>query len=401
MNIAVIGTGNRGRGLIKNNLVFMDDVNIVGISEVQPQNLDKCLEVLKEAKRPAPFATDDYNEIFKLSGLDAVIIATGWKLHTPLLLKAMEKGIPAATEVYGAYSEAECWDIVNTYEKTKTPVMMLENCCYGRDELMLLNMVRSGVLGTVVHCEGGYRHDLRSEVGFAKEHGHYRLDDYIERNCENYPTHELGPIANILNIGHGNRMVRLTSFSTKALGLKEFYRSRRGDDCEYLNLDIKQGDIVTTIIECAGGETITMALDTTLPRYYSRRFGVHGTKGMFTEDNGSLFLDSENHDPKVEFHWKPMWGNVENYRDKYEHPIWKKYLREGVKSGHGGIDWLVLRAFIEALEKSKPMPIDVYDFTSWMSVTYASEQSINNGSTAVELTDFTRGKWKTRPPVEL
>ena len=74
------------------------------------------------------------------------------------------------------------------------------------------------------------QHDLRDEIAYGKENRHYRLRNYLSRNCENYPTHDLGPIAKILNINHGNRMLTLSSFASKSAGLHEFIMQNKSDD---------------------------------------------------------------------------------------------------------------------------------------------------------------------------
>ena len=256
-------------------------------------------------------------------------------------------------------------------------------------------MVQQGVMGRIVHCEGGYRHDLRDEIAFGKENRHYRLKNYLNRNCENYPTHELGPIARLLKVNRGNRMVSLTSVASGAFGMKEYIKEHKADDAELMNAEFAQGDVVTTLITCANGETITLTLDTTLPRYYSRGFYVQGTKGMYMEDNASLFLEGEEH-AKDHFEWKKHWGNVEEYRDKYEHPVWKQYLDEGVKQGHGGMDWLVFCEFVESVRNKTEVPIDVYDMAAWMCITALSEESIAMGGHPVAIPDFTNGAWMHR-----
>jgi hypothetical protein len=323
--------------------------------------------------------------------IDAVIIASGWAPHVDIACAAMRAGKYSACEVAGAYSLDDCWRLVRAYEETGTPCMLLENCCYGRYELMVKNMVGQGLFGEIVHCAGGYHHDLRRPLARSRENRHYRLDDYLYRNSENYPTHELGPIANILDINRGNRMLRLNSAASKAAGLHEFILSEKGPESEEAKKPVIQGDIVTTIITCARGETIVLTLDTTLPRSYSRGFEVRGTRGMFFEDNRSVFLDGEHN--QFEFKGKELWGNADSYFEKYEHPLWRSYLAEGIKGGHDGMDWLEFSAFFEAVRDGGPVPIDVYDMASWMSVTCLSEDSIAAGGAPVAFPDFTNGKW--------
>jgi hypothetical protein len=307
----------------------------------------------------------------------------------------MNAGKAVAMEVGGAYAVEQCWELVDTYERTGTPFMFLENCCFGKREMMVLNMVKQGLFGEIVHCEGGYRHDLRYEISHGWDNRHYRLDNYINRNCENYPTHDLGPIAKVLNINHGNRLMTLTSMASKSAGLHDYIVSEKSDDEVLCNMKFKQGDIVTTVIKCAGGETITLSLDTTLPRYYSRSFTVRGSKGMYEEATDSVFIDS----PEARRHdydWlKTCARNAEEYYEKYKHPMWIEYEKAGVRGTHDGMDWLEFKCFFDCLESGEKMPVDVYDAATWMSITALSEASIARGGAVMDIPDFTRGRWVT------
>lgn len=394
LKIGVIGLGGRGFSLLSDVMLQMDDIEVVAVCDSYEDRLLKGGEKVKEVRGNEPLCTADYKDILAMPEVDAVILATSWADHVHIAIDAMKAGKYVGSEVGGAYSIDECFELVRTHEETGVPCMMLENCCYGRDELMVLNMVKQGIFGDVVHCKGGYCHDLRDEISGGKENRHYRLANYINRNCENYPTHELGPIANVLNINRGNRMIALTSMASKASGLHEYILKNKGSDHELANVQFAQGDIVTTTIKCAHGETIVLTLDTTLPRAYTRGFTVQGTSAMYMEDNKSLFIDGE-HD-KCHFSWSEHWNNVEKYREKYEHPIWEKYLKEGVKGGHDGMDWLVFRAFFDSVKNKEQTPIDVYDMASWMSISALSENSIAMGGAVVPMPDFTNGKWITR-----
>lgn len=396
LKVAVVGLGNRGASLLKHCILPREDVRVAAVCDTYEDRRERAAAMVTEAGFPAPFSTGDYREILRMPEVDAVIIMASWESHINLACDCMRAGKYTAVEVGGAYSVDDCWRLVRTYEETGVPCMMLENCCYGRDELMVLNMVRQGIFGEVVHCQGGYRHDLRDEVSYGREERHYRFRNYLGRNCENYPTHELGPIANVLDINRGNRMLTLVSVASKSAGLHEYLLRERGESYDATNMRFAQGDVVTTIIKCARGETITLTLDTTLPRFYSRGFHVQGTKDMFMEDNNSIFLDGK--DNEFDFKWKEKWNNVEEYREAYDHPVWKKYLKEGVRGGHDGMDWLVFGAFFDAAKRNAPAPIDVYDAAAWMSVTCLSEQSVALGGMPVPIPDFTNGKWLSRDP---
>ncbi len=394
IKLGFIGLGARGHDLLRNLVLSMEIVDVVSVCDVYEDRAKIGAQIVKEKRQTEPACEVDYRKVIDNPEVEAIIIATAWESHVEIALYAMNAGKAVAMEVGGAYNLQECWDLVDTYERTKTPFMFLENCCYGRRELMVLNMVEQGVFGTICHCAGGYHHDLREEITCGKENRHYRLRNYLTRNAENYPTHELGPIAKILKINHGNRMVSLTSTASKAAGLREYVQKTRSAEDELQNAVFVQGDVVTTVIRCANGETITLTLDTSLPRYYSRGFTIRGTKGMYEESTDSIFLDCEE-DIRDDFVWlRKRCGNAESYQKKYEHPIWKRFLGDGVQGGHGGMDWLVFSAFFECLIENKSMPIDVYDAAAWMAVTALSEKSIAMGSVPVAFPDFTKGKWR-------
>ncbi|MCI6430128.1 MAG: Gfo/Idh/MocA family oxidoreductase [Oliverpabstia sp.] len=395
IRIGMIGLGARGIGLLEMVYVQHPDVEFAAVCDRYMDRCEKAAEIIEKSGRNRPVITTDYKEVLAMPEVDAVILCTSWDHHVDLCIEAMEAGKPVGCEVGGAYSVRECWKLVEAHERTGVPVMMMENCVYGRDEMMVLNMAKQGVLGKIVHCEGGYKHDLREEVAFGKENRHYRLNNYIHRNTENYPTHELGPIARILHINRGNRMLTLTSVASKSAGLKEYIKNKKPEDEVLNNTEFCQGDVVNTIITCANGETILLTLDTTLPRYYSRGFTVQGTKGMYMEDNKSIFIDGEEH-AKDHFEWQKHWNNVEEYRDKYEHPVWKQYIEEGVKEGHDGMDWLTFCDFVKFVQTGSEAPVDVYDMAAWMCITPLAEQSIAMGGQPVAIPDFTNGAWINR-----
>lgn len=392
VQIALVGLGARGYGLIGEVFLEHDGVEIAAVCDTYEDRCERAADLIERGGRKRPVCTTRYSEVLAMPEVDAVILCTAWEHHVNACIEAMEAGKYVGCEVGGSYSVRDCWRLVETYERTHVPVMLMENCVYGRTEMMVENMVRQGVLGTVMHCEGGYRHDLRYEIAFGKENRHYRLRNYIHRNTENYPTHELGPIARVLGINRGNRMMTLTSVASGARGLHDYLKVSKPEDTQLLNTTFRQADIVNTMIKCAGGETILLTLDTTLPRYYSRGFTVQGTKGMYCEENNSFFLDGEEH-VKDHFCWERQWGNAEQYREKYEHPVWKKYLAEGVKQGHDGMDWLVFGEFIECVRQKTQVPIDVYDMASWMCISALAEESIAMGGQPVAIPDFTGGAW--------
>lgn len=392
LKIAVLGLGGRGTMLVRDELVNMKDAEVAVVCDLYEDRMQHVADIVadKTGKRPAMMA--DYREVLK-TDVDAVIIATAWEPHVDIACAAMEAGKYVGLEVGGAYSVTDCWRLVHTYERTGTKLMFLENCCYGKRELMALHMVRQGLFGDVVHCSGGYCHDLREEVANGEENRHYRLRNYLHRNCENYPTHELVPIGKILNINDGNRFVSLTSTASCAKGLHTYCVENKGADHALSRAQFAQGDIVTTVIKCANGETVTITLDTTLPRSYSRGFTIRGTKAAYFEDTDSFFFDNEHH--AYEFNGRGLWGNAAQYEEQHLHPIWQNYDGSG---SHDGMDHLMLRAFIEVASQDIEPPIDVYDAATYMSITALSEQSIAEGSAPQAIPDFTGGKFCNRAP---
>ena len=399
IRIGFIGLGSRGYGLLR-DVVLKQKEQVMAVCDVYEDRTQKGAELVTEAGQARPAEYTDYRDVIRDENVNTVIIATAWESHVRIALEAMYAGKAVAMEVGGAYELKDCWDLVEAYEKTGTPFMFLENCCFGRREMMALNMVRKGLFGEVVHCAGGYQHDLRDEISFGRENRHYRLRNYLNRNCENYPTHDLGPIAKVLNINRGNRMLTLASTASKAAGLRDYIRENKSEDEFLKNQTFAQGDVVTTVIRCAHGETIVLTLDTTLPRYYSRNFTVRGTKGMYEEVTDSVFLDRPE-DKAHDFDWrKTCSGNAAQYEEEYDHPVWKKYIQEGVQGGHDGMDWLEFQTFFSCLRENSPMPVDVYDAASWMAVTALSEMSIARGGAVVDIPDFTCGRWHERLPQE-
>lgn len=392
INIGYIGCGRRGFRVLSQALAYMDDITITMLCDLHPQRMEAAANALTEQGKPMPTMTDNYQDLLQSPDVDAIVIMTDWHSHKQLILDALMAGKPTAVEVGCTYDIRDCFDIIDVYERTGTPLMMLENCCYSRREMMALHMAAQGALGEIVHCTGGYHHNLlERELFFDIDNPvrHYRLDDYAQHNCEQYPTHELGPICKLLHINRGNRLVSLSSFSSKARGLKAYTEAHFPDDSEFRQMEFIQGDIVTTCITCAGGETIVLTLDTTLPRsHYSRNFTVRGTKGMISEEGRTVYLEG----------MPEQTGNEDEMYALWQHPLHREFATEEKKGTHNGMDWLVTRAFIESVKAGTNTPIDAYDTVTWMAIAALSEQSIRQNGAPVEVPDFTGGKWQNREP---
>lgn len=394
VRIGYIGCGRRGIGVLKGALVVdMPDVEIAALCDIHADRMEKAAAILAENGRPLPYMTTDYREILADEAIDGVIIMTGWQSHIRLIKDCLIAGKPVGVEVGCTYDIRDCYELIDLYERTGTPLMMLENCCYTRREMVALHMERQGLLGEIVHCAGGYHHNLTECELFLDIDNpvrHYRLENYATHNCEQYPTHSLGPIAKLLHVNRGNRLLRLSSFASKSRGLAAYTAAHFPADSEFNRTEYVQGDIITTVITCAGGETVVLTLDTTLPRsHYSRNFTVRGTKGMISEENRVVYLAGM--PDKTGENEEEMFG-------RYDHPLYKAHPALAEKPGHTAADWFVCRAFIESVKAGSDTPIDAYDTVTWMAIAALSEESIRKGGAPVDIPDFTGGKWQNRAP---
>lgn len=396
VRIGVIGLSGRGSGML-GELLDVEGVTVPAVCDKYEDRAQNGKKIVKDKAGYDADAYTDYKELLARNDIDAVMISTTWITHARIAVDAMRAGKHAAIEVGGAASIEECWQMVRTSEETGKFCMLLENCCYDRNEMALFNMIKQNLFGEIVHMEGGYQHDLREEISLGRENRHGRLFNFQHRNGELYPTHQLGPISKALSINRGNRFLTLVSMASKSRGLNEWIKKNKGEDYDIANYPFNQGDIVTTMIKCACGETIVLTHDCSLPRAYSRAYRIQGTKGIYMEDGNRIHLEDYTENT-AEDGWMHSWENFEKYREKYEHPLWQKYTTEGVHGGHGGMDFLVLNAFAEAVKEDGTPPIDVYDTAAWMAVTCLSEQSIAMGSHPVPVPDFTNGMWIDREP---
>lgn len=397
----VVGLGGRGMGILKGILLEMPDVEIVAVCDEYGDRTEAAAEKVREKCGVKPYMTNDHHELLAHGGMDAVFIATAWETHVEVAIDAMQAGIPVAMEVGGAYTLESLWNLVRTQERTGVPFMMMENCCFGKTELLVTSMVRRGILGKIVHCHGAYGHYLAEEIAGGEQNRHYRLRNYLNRNGENYPTHELGPIAKILDINRGNRMLSLVSVASGAFGMEDYIARNAEKYPELAGKKFRQGDIVNTIITCADGSTISLKLDTTLPRSYSREFTVHGTHGLYEMNTDSVYLAGEEESFDTAEYYRAHFGNVARFEADCLPEIWCSDRKDLVRAGHGGMDGIEFRVFVDCLREGRPMPIDVYDAAAWMAVTVLSEQSVAAGGAPQFFPDFTGGEWLRRERMDV
>lgn len=418
VRVGIIGVGLRGQNHLE-LLAKRDDVEVIAFADPSKIMLKSAQDLLKKYNKPAAqeFSNGDYDyrNLLQLKNIDAVVIASPWEWHHKQGIDAMNSKKIVGMEVCGALNLGECWDYVKTYERTKVPIFMMENVCYRRDIMAVMNMVKKGMFGELVHGRGGYQHDLRGvlfndgvtpynsgvefgDKGFSE--AKWRTQHYIDRNAELYPTHGLGPVALMMDVNRGNSLTHLSSMSTKALGLHKYIveHPKGGKDHPNAKINFKEGDVVTTQLACANGETILLTHDTSLQRPYDLGFRVQGTEGIWQDfgsgglDQGHIYFEkSMNHTHK--------WNNSEKWLQDNDHPLWKKFENDTKGAGHGGMDFFVMNTFIECIKKNVEFPMDVYDLATWYAITPLSEKSIEHQGKLMEIPDFTNGAWKTRKPV--
>ncbi|TAE54401.1 MAG: gfo/Idh/MocA family oxidoreductase, partial [Bacteroidetes bacterium] len=345
VRLGFIGTGLRGRSHLELALQRTDIV-VPAICDTDPAAIAESQKMLKAAGKPEAVAytqgEEDFRRMLQRDDLDAVIIATPWEWHTPMAVAAMKAGVYAGVEVPAAVTLEECWDLVNTSEETGIPCMILENVCYRRDVMAVLNMVRFGVFGELLHLECGYQHDLRGVKfnnganGEGVEFGpkgsseaRWRTNHAVYRNGDLYPTHGIGPVASMININRGNRFVGLSSMATKSRGLHKYIVDKGGVNHPNAKTEFKLGDIVTTLIRTSNGETIIVSHDTNSPRPYSLGFRVQGVNGIWMDVNKSIYVEGKSKESDV---WEP----AKSWLDKYDHPLWTRYNDQAEGAGHGG-----------------------------------------------------------------
>ena len=397
VRMAIIGLGMRGQGAVR-RYTFMEGVEVKALCDLESMNTEKAQKKLVEAGLPeADLYTgpEDWKTICERDDIDLVYVCTNWALHTPIAVYAMEQGKHVATEVPAAITIDECWQLVNTAEKTRKHCMQLENCNYDFFEMATLNMARQGLFGEIVHGEGAYIHDLRFlnfaeyEPGARAYHDMWRLDHLTRRDANLYPTHGFGPICHIMNIHRGDKMTHLVSLSSKQAGNSAFAEEKFGKDSEYAKREYKKGDMNTTLVGTENGRSIMIQHDVTSPRPYSRIHMISGTKGFAQKwPVKGLAFDPDAHSFLPEEEMAAL-------LEEYEHPITKEVGEKAREvGGHGGMDFIMDYRLIYCLHNGLPLDQDVYDAAEWSAIIELSEKSVEYQSSPIVVPDFTRGAWK-------
>lgn len=392
VKVAMIGLGNRGTGQAKLvNALFPDKAKITAICDLREKQVEKTLANLKEkGQNPDTYSgsEDAWKEMVQRDDIDLVIICTPWKDHVPMALYCMDQGKHVAVEVPAAWTLDECWAMVNKAEETQLNCMMLENVCYGEEELWVLNMVQQGVFGTLTYGEAAYIHNLRNSLlGDQRYYHNWRMEAHMEQDGNLYPTHGLGPVAQYMDINRGDKFDKLVSMSSLQASLSEITPTLEPDHPYYREDDIVHGDMNNTLIKTARGRTILVQHDVVTPRPYSRINALAGTKAYHEGYPSRLSIADDSHE------WLDA-NAFQEYKTKYRHPIWAK-LEEGIREngGHGGMDFVQMYRLIDCLNNGWPLDMDVYDAASWSCLVPLTRVSIEMGNIPVQVPDFTRGDW--------
>lgn len=399
VRVGMIGMGRRGLPMLRLFLAI-DGVEVTAISDPYAPAIDNAKKLFAEqdVEQPAYHGAGDfdYRNMLERDDIDVVYIATPWRWHTPMSVESMDAGKHALVEVPAALTMNDCWQLVETSEATQKHCMMMENVCYGREELMALNMVRQGVLGELLHGEAAYIHELRWQMmDMGEGTGSWRTDWHTRRNANLYPTHGLGPIAQYMNINRGDRFDYLSSMSSPALGRQLYAQREFPADHERNQVKYICGDMNTSLIKTAQGRTIMVQHDTTTPRPYTRHNLIQGTNGVYGQYPDRFALESEG-----EFHeWQ---HDMSDLQERFDHPLWKR-TKAGADAlgGHGGMDYVMLWRTIYCLRNGLPLDQNVYDAAAWSAVIPLSEASNADRGNSKDFPDFTRGAWETAAEFEI
>lgn len=402
VRIGLIGAGSRQGGLMK-SLAPVPDARVVAVADSDADALGAILDGFADRGQPAPAELSGHDAVDRLlerDDVDLVMIATPWASHTPLAVRAMEAGKHVAVEVPAAVTLEECWALVDASESTRRHCVMLENCCYGENELLALQLVRAGALGQLLHAECSYTHDLRAMLMTSK---HWRRQAHIDHDGNLYPTHGLGPVAAYFDINRGDRFTRLVSMGSPSLGLQEWRDKHLPTQNPLQDETYRCADINTSLLQTAEGRTVVLQHQVVGPRPYDRRNQVVGTNGIFTDYPPRVFLEddpligSAEGDPQPH----PTYRDVEPYRNAFQHPLVRDEGANAVAAGgHGGMDYLMLLRLVQAMRDGTAPDMDVYDAATWSAPAALSEDSVGHDNRPVDFPDFTRGEWsRSRPGI--
>jgi hypothetical protein len=396
VRIGYVGIGGMGSAHV-NNLLKVPGCRITAVCDINPERTAWAVKAITEAGHPEPAVYNrgprDFDRLCAEEDLDLVYNATPWEWHVPICLAAMKHGKHAAVEVPAAMDVDDCWALVEAAEKHKRHCVMMENCNYGRMEMLAFHLVRKGLFGEILHAEGGYLHDLR-DIKFSKTgEGLWRRAWSQKVNGNLYPTHGLGPVANCMDINRGDRFDYLVSMSGPSRGLQAWAAEHFPADAPERRERYVLGDVNATLVKTANGRTIYVVHDTNLPRPYSRIHLVQGTKGLFQGYPDRVYVEGRSPAHR--------WEQARDYLEEFDHPLWKDIAARAEGAGHGGMDYMEDYRLIKCLREGLPTDMNVYDAASLSSLVGLTTKSVAGRSRPVDVPDFTRGRWRVHPPLKL
>ena len=396
VRVGFVGVGGMGGAHVR-NFLGLEGIEIVALCDIDSARNEEVSSWVTDDGRAPPVMygrhETDFVRMCETEDLDLVFTATPWEWHVPVCVSAMENGKHAATEVPATYTMDDCWRLVEYAEKYRKHCVMMENCNYDRPEMMVFHMARLGLLGDILHAECGYLHDLREFKFSEGGEGLWRRAHSMVRDGNLYPTHGLGPVANVMDINRGDQFEYLVSMSSPSQGLQEWAMANYPENHLKRRERYVLGDVNTTMIKTVRGRTIYLSHDTHLPRPYSRIHMVQGTKGLFQGYPHRVHIEglSPGHE----------WQDWMDLRDKYDHPLWKDLEEQSEGAGHGGMDFIEDYRLVKCLREGKPTDMNVYDAAAMSVITPLSEWSVANRSRPIDVPDFTRGRWAQWPKLEI
>ena len=403
IRVGFVGIGERGTTAVF-RVSGIPGTETAALADLRRDQCERAKAWLEERGRPGAKRVyggeeESWKAVCDDPDVDVVYVTAPAPLHPRIVLYALRAGKHVLTEVPGAQTLDEAWEIVETCEKARRHCMMLENCCYGEMEMLAWNLAHKGLLGTLVHAEGGYIHNLvwrqlednfrnRANFGGGTVHGFGNT----------YPTHALGPICMYMDMNRGDRMERIVSMSSLSAAHAEFAAAKYKPEDWQNRLQWLTGDMNTSIIKTAKGRTIMMQVDQSTPRPYSRINLIQGTKGCFYDYPPRLALAKT---PGEHAGWLSD-ADFAKAREEHKHPLWKSAGAIAKKvGGHGGMDFIMDLRWAYCLQNGLPLDMDVYDLASWSAIVPCSAESDQMGGMPVDIPDFTRGGWRTAKPVSI
>jgi hypothetical protein len=405
VRVAVIGL-HRGMTHVQSclGIEFADVVAVCDVVDARAKAAADAVEK-KTGKRPAVYSGTEnvWEQMVARDDIDAVYIATPWGWHVPMALGAMAHGKHAFVEVAAAVTVDDCWRLVDASERLQRHCVMLENCCYGENELFVLNLAREGVFGKLTHAECAYLHDLRTVLFSLGTEGDWRRNYHWQLDGNLYPTHGLGPVAQYLGVGRGDQFKYLVSMSSQEMSLTHYRDEHQPNGGRHAKEKYICGDMNTSLLKTEMGKTIMLQHDVVSPRPYSRINALYGTGAVFFDYPARLSVD----EPKpygLEAEGSEDWlsaKDMQTMREKFTHPLWKKLAERAKNGGHGGMDYVMSWRLLDCLRRGATPDSVVYDAAAWSCIIETSVHSVAHGSAPVVIPDFTRGLWKTMTPLAI